>query len=89
MYQTPIIGQSDGGGDQVSVEDLQSQVDEMKRIYDKLAKDLNHKPFDELELVEEPVQKSSNDVKVGKRSAWRGFILYNPTLIFPNSISAY
>lgn len=79
MYQTPIIGQSDEGGDQVSVEDLQSQVDEMKRIYDKLAKDLNHKPFDELELVKESVQSADN-VKVGKRSAWRGFILYHLTL---------
>lgn len=24
----------------------------MKRLYDKLAKDLNHKPFDELEIIE-------------------------------------
>lgn len=50
--QSRLVEESESNGD-VSVEDLQSQVDQMKQIYDKLAKDLNHTPFGELEEVEQ------------------------------------
>lgn len=50
--------------DKVSVEDLKSQVDEMKRLYDKLAKDLNHKPIVELESdKEQRYQRTTNEVR--------------------------
>lgn len=49
------------------MEELQSQVDQMKRLYDKLAKDLNHKPFGELEEVEQldRQKRSGRDQEVG------------------------
>lgn len=47
------------------MEDLQSQVDHMKRLYDKLAMDLNHKPFEELGLKRDQRQRRSvNEVGI-------------------------